>query len=187
MINVNDLRAGVVFEMEKQLLQVLTYEHIKMGRGSGNIKVKVRNLKTGSIVEKSFITGARVQDVDLDRRSLQYLYHDEAFYHFMDPENYEQFAIERAILAHEGSYLKEGMTVQVLFHQDEPLSVLIPNSMEYAVLETGPSERGNSVSNIYKPATLENNLVVSVPLFIKTGDVVKVDTRGGTYMERAGK
>ncbi len=184
MVNVNDLRPGMAFVQDGQILQVLTYDHIKMGRGSGNVKVKVRNLKTGSIVEKSFITGARVEEIELDKRELQYLYRDASSYYFMDPDNFDQISIGEGLLGDQGVYLKEGIIIQVLFGEDQPLSVILPISIEYQVAETGPGERGNSVTNIYKPATLENGLAVSVPLFIKNGDIVKIDTRSGKYMER---
>lgn len=187
MINVNDLRPGMAFVQDGQILQVLTYDHIKMGRGSGNVKVKVRNLKTESIVEKSFITGARVEDVDLDKRDLQYLYRDASAYYFMDPANFDQMSISSKLFEDQGAYLKDGMTIQVLFWEDEPLSVILPNSIEYKITETGPGEKGNSVTNIYKPATLENGLVAQVPLFIKNGDIVKIDTRSGKYMERVSR
>src|SRR3989344_6490676 len=178
-LNVNDLRNGMVFSDDGQLLQVLTFEHIKMGRGSGNVKVKAKNLKTGSITEKSFITGARVEEANVEKKKVQFLYNDGEAYNFMDPVSFEQFAIPAAILADNAKYLLENMEVNLIVLGDEALSVELPNSIVYTIKETGPGERGNTVSNVYKEATLENDLVVKVPMFMDPGEKVKVDTRTG--------
>lgn len=184
MLNVTDLRTGAVFKEDNQLLQVITYEHIKMGRGSGNIKVKVKNLKTGSIVEKSFITGARVDEANVEKKKTQYLYRDGESFYFMDPESFEQFPLSESIVGEEARYLKENMEVQLIVSGEEALSLELPNNIIYTVSETGPGEKGNTVSNVYKDATLDNGLVVKVPMFLKVGEKVKIDTRTGQYVER---
>lgn len=184
MINVNELRSGVIFEDDGQVWQVLTYEHIKTGRGSGNIKVKARNLRTGSTIEKSFITSARVQDVNTEKRKAAYLYISGDNIVFMDNESYEQFEIPKKLLGRQADFLKEGMEAQVQMLNGEALTVDLPNNAEYVVSSAGASVKGNSVSNVWKKATLENGVQVDVPLFIKDGDKVKIDTRTGEYVER---
>ncbi len=183
-LNVTELRNGAVFTEDGQLFQVINYEHIKIGRGGGNIKVKVRNLRTGSIIEKTFNTGARVEDASVEKKKAQYLYHEGDSYNFMDPVTYEQFPLSASILGDAAKYLKEGLEVTLLINGDEALTVELPNSIIYEISETGPEEKGNTVSNVYKEATLDNGLVVKVPMFMKNGEKVKVDTRTGQYVER---
>jgi len=183
MIVVSELRAGTVFEEQGSLLQVLSYEHIKMGRGSANIKVKVRNLRTGSTTEKSFINGAKVNDVQVMKKDMQYLYKDEESVYFMNPETYEQILIPLAIIP-EHAFLKEGETYTISFMGEEALTVNLPPKVELKVVETPPGIRGNSSSNVFKDAVLENGLTTKVPLFINEGDTVRVDTRTGAYTER---
>lgn len=183
-LNVTELRNGAVFEENGQLLQVLTYEHLKMGRGSGTIRVKVKNLKTGSITERSFITGARVEEANVEKKKAQFLYHDGESYNFMDPATFEQFAISKSILGEDAKYLKDGLDVQLLVNEDEALALELPNSVVYEIKETGPEEKGNTVSNVYKEAVLDNDLVVKVPMFMHAGERVKIDTRTGQYVER---
>ncbi|EKD91169.1 MAG: hypothetical protein ACD_30C00040G0014 [uncultured bacterium] len=184
MLNVNDLRTGIVFKEGPILWQVLTYEHIKMGRGSGNIKIKAKNLRTGAITEKSFITGARVDEANVSKEKTQYLYNDGETYNFMDPASFEQFSIQKPVLGDSAKYLKEGLEVNLIVSDGEALGVELPNSIVYEIKETGPGERGNSVSNVFKEAVLENDLIVKVPMFMGEGDRVKVDTRTGEYVER---
>lgn len=184
MISVTELRAGTIFEDKGQVYKVLSYQHIKMGRGSANIKVKVKNVKSGSTTEKSFINGSRVNNMQVFKKDLQFLYKDEANAYFMNPTTFEQVNIPLAVL--EGYiFLKEGGLFSVSFLQDEPLELNLPPKMDLMVSETGPSEKGNSVSNIYKDATLENGFKTKVPLFINIGDKVRVDTRTGAYSEKA--
>lgn len=184
MINVNDLRNGVVFKEDNQLWQVVTYEHIKMGRGSGNIKVKIRNLKTGATSEKSFITGARVEEAGVEKKKAQFLYTDGETYNFMDPISFEQFPIPKETVGEAGKFLKDGLDVILIVADDTALGLELPNTLIYEITETGPGEKGNTVSNVYKDATLDNGLNVKVPMFMKVGDKVKVDTRTGQYIER---
>lgn len=174
----------MVFKEENQLLQVVTYEHIKMGRGSGNIKLKVKNLKTGSITEKSFITGARVEEADVEKKKAQFLYQDGEGYYFMDSVSFEQFPLSQDILGEQAKFLKDGLEVILIVTGEQALGLELPNSLIYEVTETGPGEKGNTVSNVYKDAKLDNGLVVKVPMFMKVGDRVKVDTRTGEYVER---
>jgi elongation factor P len=184
MLNATDLKNGAVFKEDNNLYQVITYEHNKMGRGSGTIKVKVRNLRTGSVVEKSFITGARVDEADVEKRKVSYLYNDESSYYFMDPGTFEQFPISAAVVGDQGKYLKDGLEVNLIVSGEEALTLELPNSIVYTVTETGPSEKGNTVSNVYKDASMDNGLVVKVPMFMVAGAKIKVDTRTGEYVER---
>lgn len=184
MISVTELRAGTVFEENGQLLQVLSYEHIKMGRGSANIKVKVKNIRTGATIEKGFTNGVRVNNINVIRKDLQYLYKDDEAAYFMNPDTFDQIAIPLHIIdGHE--YLKEGESFNVSFFGDEPLSVQLPPKMEFKVADTGPSIKGNSTSNIYKDAVLENGIRTKVPLFINVNDTIRIDTRTGSYSEKA--
>ncbi|MBI2431224.1 MAG: elongation factor P [Candidatus Levybacteria bacterium] len=183
MISVTELRAGTIFEDQGNIYQVVSYEHIKMGRGSANIKVKVQNVRTGSTTEKSFINGARVNEVHIQKKDMQFLYKDSDFLYFMDPKTYEQLQVPvQKFLEHQ--YLKDGEMFPISFLHNEPLSLNLPPKMDFAVTETGPNIKGNSATNIYKDATLENNLQTKVPLFIKTGDRVRIDTRTGEYSEK---
>lgn len=184
MISVTDLRTGTTFEENGQIFQVLSYEHIKMGRGSGTVKVKVKNLRTGSITERSFITGAKVSDVVLTKKKYQYLYKDSSNAFFMDSENFEQIQIALTKIAQEVDFLKEGMEISIHFYHDEPLSLDLPIKMEFTVSDTGAGIRGNSKTYIFKDAILDNEMRVKVPLFIKVGDKVRIDTRSGNYVER---
>src|SRR3990167_9524112 len=143
MISVTDLRAGSVFEEKGQYFLVLSYEHSKIARGSGNVKVKVRNLETGATVDKTFNTGARVADANLSRKKAQYLYNDSVGFHFMDPATFEQFSLERKLVLDIAKYLKEGTDVTLLSVDAKAVAVEIPKIMDYKIIQTGGSARGN--------------------------------------------
>src|SRR5258708_5590222 len=149
MISVTDLRSGITYEEDGQYFMVLSYEHNKVGRGSANIKVKIKNVKTGTIIDKSFINGAKVQDVQVVKKDMQYLYKDDDAVYFMDPGTFEQISIPRASVP-EHIYLKEGETFSVSFLDGEPLSVLLPPKMVFEVIETAPGAKGNSATNVFK-------------------------------------
>ena len=183
-LNVNELRNGTFFKEGQDIYLVITYEHMKTGRGSGNIKLKVRNVRTGSVLEKSFITGARVDEANVEKKKAQFLYRDAETYSFMDPVSFEQFTVSAQVLGSEVKYLKEGLDVLLIVSEEEVLGLELPMSLVYTISETGPEEKGNTVSNVFKEATLDNGLVVKVPMFMKAGEKVKVDTRTGQYVER---
>lgn len=184
MINVNDLRGGATFQEDGNLYEVIEYSHTKMGRGTATIRVKVKNLKTGSTTEKTFISGARVEEADLEKKEGQFLYADSSSASFMDSVTYDQFSIPLKILERGEKYLQEGKTYQLLLFGDQVLKVEIPRTVELKVVEAPPGIRGDTVSNVYKAAIVENGLEVKVPLFINEGDTVKIDTRSGEYIER---
>ncbi|MBI2032245.1 MAG: elongation factor P [Candidatus Levybacteria bacterium] len=185
MIGVTELRSGTIFEESGNLFQVLSYEHIKMGRGSANIKVKVKNLKNGSTTEKSFINGARVNEVNVFKRDVQFLYKDKEFAYFMDPSSFEQIAVSLKIIGSNHSYLKEGYSFNVSFLGETAFSLNLPPKMDLKVIETDAGVKGNSATNIFKDAVLENGMKTKVPLFIKEGEMVKIDTRTGEYTAKA--
>lgn len=184
MISVTDLRAGTTYEEDGQFLLVLSYEHIKMGRGSANIKVKVRNIKTGTIVEKSYINGAKVAPVQVTKKDMQFLYKDDENVFFMDPATYDQVAISIKLVP-DNMYLKDGETFNVSLLEGEPLSVAFPPKMTFTVVETAPGVKGNSATNVFKEAILDNGMKTKVPLFIDNGEKIRVDTRTGAYAEKA--
>ncbi|HVZ12674.1 MAG TPA: elongation factor P [Patescibacteria group bacterium] len=184
MISVNELRAGATFQEDGNIFKVTAFEHIKMGRGSANIKVKVVNLRSGSTTEKGYTNGAIVQDIALDKRDYQFLYKDDESAYFMDPRSFEQKSVFLASLKGV-EFLKEGETVSLQFFGDEALDLILPPKVTLSVVDTDPGVKGNSASNMYKDATLEGGIKTRVPLFINVGDEVVVDTRDGSYTKRA--
>ncbi len=188
MIEVTELRQGIVFEDANTgpgPWMVLKYEHVKMGRGSATIKVKIKNLKSGTLIEKSYTNGARMQDVILDKRRGQYLYKDETGFVFMDPATYEQFSVREDLVGEQGQFLKEGTEVDLKFYQDEPISIVLPLKMNFTITDTDPGVKGNTVSNVYKEATIDTGAKIRVPLFVNEGEEVVVNTDTGEYVERA--
>lgn len=184
MISVNDLRSGVTFEEDNQIFKVMSFEHIKMGRGSANIKVKVRNLRSGSITEKGYTNGVAVRDIQLNRREYQFLYKDSENAYFMDPKSFEQQVVPLKTLPG-NEYLKEGGNVSLSFYDDEPLDLILPPKVTLKIADTDPGVKGDSASNMYKDAVMENGVKTRVPLFINAGDAVVIDTRDGSYTKRA--
>lgn len=181
---VQDLKAGATFEEAGNLFRVLSYEHIKMGRGSATIKVKVRNVRSGSVTEKGFTNGSQVKEVAVDKREMQFLYKDGDSAYFMDPVSYEQITAPLSVLdGHE--YLQDGKNATLEFFGSEVLGVVLPPKVTLEISETDPGVKGNSASNMYKDATLENGIKTRVPLFINIGDKIVVDTRDGSYTKRA--
>lgn len=185
MIETNDFRPGTAFEMDGKLLTIVNVEHIKLARGSAVIKAKLRNILDGSIYEQSFRSGDKYKAVRIESSEAQYLYGDGDLFHFMDNTTYEQVALSRDQVADALPYLKEGNPVRILRHEDRVIGVSMPITVELRVAETDPGLRGDTVSGATKPARLETGASVQVPLFINEGDLLRVDTRSGTYIERA--
>ncbi len=184
MIDVNDLRKGVTFELDGNLFKVLEYAHNKPGRGNATIRTRVRNLRTGSVLEKTFISGDRVQDVRLDHHIVQFLYTDGDYYHFMDTETYEQPAIPKATLGDAVAYLTEGMEVKLTFYGDEPIDIELPTSVDLKVAQAELAVKGDTATGATKTVTTQTGLKVVVPLFVSASDTIRVDTRTGTYLTR---
>ena len=185
MIDVNDLRKGVTFELDGQLFRVLEYSHHKPGRGNATIRVKARNLRTGSTLEKTFQSGERVQDVRLDFHNVQYLYTDGEYYNFMDQETFEQPAIKADMLGDDALFLKEGMEVKLTFYQGEPIDIELPTTVDLKIVYAEVAVRGDTATGVTKKVKTETGLEVQVPQFVNEGDVIRVDTRNGAYVTRA--
>jgi elongation factor P len=171
-------------EVDGDLYTVVEAQHVKIGRGSAYVRAKIRNMRTGAIVERKFNAGERVPRAYLETKEMQYLYHDGDGYHLMDSETYEQIALPSAVVGEANLFLKDGMTVGVVFYEGSPLEVELPNSVELTVVETSPGVRGDTVSGGSKPAKLETGAIVQVPLFVAQGERIRVDTRTGQYLER---
>jgi elongation factor P len=184
MINSTDLKNGVTFLANDKPYKVLKYTFIKVGRGGATVRVTAKNLESGATEEKTFSSNVKVDSINTFKRRLQFLYSDGINATFMDPATYEQTEIPEKIIKEELPYIKEGENVDVLFWDQKPLSVDIPPKVVLQVTDTAPGVKGNTASNMYKPATLENGLQVKVPLFIKEGEKIRVDTRTGEYVER---
>ena len=184
MIDVNDLRKGVTFELDNTLYKVLEYDHHKPGRGKATIRIKARDLRTGTTMEKSFNSGDRVQDVRLDYHNVQYLYTDGSLFHFMDLETYEQPAVSSKIIGDASDYLKENMEVKLTFFNGEPLDIEIPITVDLLVTSAQIAVRGDTATGVTKKVTTETGLQVQVPNFVEEGDVIRVDTRSGAYITR---
>ncbi len=185
MISSGDLRKGIVIELDGELYQVLDYHHIKMGRGSAQTRLKLRDIHAGHTTERTFQSSEKFTRAHIDYRSMQYLYNDGNLYYFMDEENYEQMPLNATQLGDVLNYLKEGMSLQVSSYKGEVLGVELPTFVELEVTNTDPGFKGDTATGGSKQATLETGLTIQVPLFVNTGDIIKVDTRNGNYLERA--
>lgn len=185
MIDVNKLKVGVTFAEDGVPFRVTKYDFTKMGRGHATIKVKARNLLNGAIETKGYISGNLVENIALDKKHLQYLYKDDERAFFMDPSSFEQVEIPLSILGEDIKYLVEGEKAWVLFWDEKILGVEIPSSVVMMITESEPGARGNTVSNVLKPAKTASELTVMVPLFINPGDKIKINTESGEYTGRA--
>lgn len=184
MIEATALKNGKTFEMDGKPYLVLKYEHMKMGRGSGNVKLKLRNLETGDLAQKTMSTQAKFEEILTVKKPLQYLFNDGSEATFMDEKTFIQVQIPLSLLGDQILFVKEGEIVNVLFWDDRALSIDIAPKVTLTVTETPPGVKGNSATNVFKNAKMENGLEVKVPLFIKNGDKIRVDTRSGEYLER---
>ncbi len=185
MIETNDFRVGTAFEMDGKLLSILTVEHIKLARSGAVIKAKLRNIRDGSIFEHSFRSSEKFKAVRIEKSEATYLYNEGDLYYFMDKATYEQVPLSRSQLEDVLPYLKDGDTVGILRYEDSVIGVELPLMVDLAVAETEQGVRGDTVSGVTKPARLETGTTVQVPLFVNQGDRIRVDTRTGSYIERA--
>lgn len=184
MIDVNELRKGTTFTMDGELYKVLEYQHHKPGRGKAIIRTKIRNLRTGAIIDKNFISGDRVQDIRIDKVEAQYLYNDGDFYYFMNTETFEQPALPAAVLGEAVNYLTENMTLTLSFYEGEPIDVILPTAVDLKVTDAPLAVAGDTATGATKQVTVETGLKVTVPLFINQGDTIRIDTRTGEYVTR---
>ena len=185
MISAGDFRNGVTFEMDGQVLQVIEFQHVKPGKGAAFVRVKMKNVITGGVTERSFNPSDKFENAFVDRRDMQYLYADGDLYYFMDNETYEQLPIGRDTLGSGFDFVKENMVCKVLSYKGSVFGVEPPTFVELEVSQTDPGFRGDTATNVLKPATVETGAVVKVPLFINEGDMIRIDTRTGEYLERA--
>ena len=185
MISAGDFRNGVTFEMDGQVVQILEFQHVKPGKGAAFVRTKYKNVITGAVVETSFNPTAKFPTAYVERRDMQYSYNDGDLYYFMDMETYEQVPISKDILGDSFAFVKEEMEVKVLSYKGKVFGVEPPFFVELQVTKTDPGFKGNTATNATKPAILETGAEIKVPLFIDEGDMIRIDTRTGEYMERA--
>jgi elongation factor P len=185
MIDVNELRKGTTFTLDGELYKVLEYQHHKPGRGKATIRTTIRNLRTGAIIQKNFISADRVQDIRVEGRLVQYLYSDGDFCHFMDLDTYEQPALRTSVLGDDLLYLKENTELKLLQYEGETIDYELPTTVDMEVVESEMALAGDTATGATKEVRLETGLKVRVPLFVSVGDVVRVDTRSGEYLSRA--
>lgn len=185
MISTGEIKRGITVEIDGQLYQIIEFQHIKMGRGSAQVRMKLRNVRKGDTIEKTVQAGERFQRARLDHRAVQYMYTDGTLYYFMDTKTYDQFPLDSEHLGDAVSYLVDGMEVTLSEYQGEPIGVELPASVVMKVVSTDIGLKGDTATGATKPATMESGLRVNVPLFVNTGDKIKVDTRTGEYLERA--
>lgn len=185
MISSNDFKTGVTVEIDGAPFQVVDFQHVKPGKGAAFVRAKVRNLKTGSTTEKTFRAGEKLPKAPIERKVMQFLYMDGESYVFMDNESYEQIEVSAAKLDGAEKYLIENMDCEVAFYQGEIIDLEVPNAVILEVVETEPGIKGDTTSGGTKPAKMQTGITVNVPFFINEGDKIKVDTRNGTYVERA--
>jgi len=184
MISTSDLRKGVAIELDGELWQILDYHHIKMGRGSAQVRIKLRNIKRGQTVERSFQAGEKWPRAQLEHRQIQYLYSDGSDYHFMETESYEQFHLTAEQLDDVVNYLKDGMLLERTSYEGDTIGVELPVTVDLKVTETEPGFAGDTQTGARKAAKLQTGLVIQVPIFVSEGDTVRVDTRTGEYQTR---
>jgi len=185
MISGSELRKGIIIELEGKLYQVVDHQHIKMKR-TALARLKLRDIRDGHTIEQTFQSNEKFSRARLDFRSMQYLYNDGGLYYFMDEESFEQMPLSASQLGNALSYLKEGMSLQVSSYKGELVGVELPITVELEVTDTDPGFKGDTATAGTKPAKLETGITIQVPLFIDKGDIIKVDTRNGSYLERAG-
>ncbi len=184
MIGVTEMRKGTIVELDGELWRVLEYQHHKPGRGNAIIRTKLRNLRTGATIERTFTSGDRVQDVRLDHHTVQYLYRDGDLYYFMDLETFEQPVLRAEALGDAVHYLTENVIVELETYRGEPIAIELPTTVDLKVIEAEPSFAGDTAASPSKQVTVETGLKVQVPMFINVGDVIRIDTRDGSYVTR---
>jgi elongation factor P len=185
MISTNEFRTGLTIELDGDVYQVVDFQHVKPGKGAAFVRTKIRNVRTGGVVERTFNAGEKIPRARVEKKEFQYLYNDGSVFNFMDMETYDQVGLNADELGDAVKYLKENMTISILTFQGKSMGVDLPNYVELEVVETSPGIKGDTASGGSKPATLETGYVVQVPFFINIGDVLQIDTRTGQYIKRA--
>jgi len=179
-----DFRNGMCLALDNELYWLVEFQHVKPGKGGAFVRTRLKNVKTGAILNRTFRAGERIEEVRLERRAMQYLYHTGDSYYFMDLRSYEQISLPKDLLADSLYYLKENMNVNILVAEEKPVGIELPFFVDLKVTKTDPGVKGDTASGGSKPATLETGVTIQVPLFINAGDLIKVDTRTGEYIER---
>ena len=185
MISAGEFRNGITFEFEGTVYQIVEFQHVKPGKGAAFVRTKLRNIITGGVIEKTFRPNEKMPRAHIERKEMQYLYNDGGLYYFMDQETYEQIPLNKDLLGDALKFVKENMNVKVLSYKDAVFGVEPPNFVELEVTDTEPGVKGDTATGATKPATVETGAMIHVPLFINQGDVIRIDTRTGEYMERA--
>lgn len=184
MISTNDVKPGMALDLDDGLFQIVEYQHVKPGKGKAFVRMKLKNLETGAVLDRTFRADEQVNRAIIDRRDHQYLYRDDLGFHFMDSETYVQLALRDDQVGEAAGYLSEGSLVSLAMYEGSPIGLDLPASVELAVVHAEPAVKGDRVSGATKPVTLETGIVVAVPLFVEQGDRIKVDTRTGSYLTR---
>jgi elongation factor P len=183
-ITTSDFYNGLNIEIDGEIFTIVDFQHVKLGRGSAYVRAKLKNIKTGKVLETTFRAGEKFERANLEERKVQFLYKSGETYHFMDMENYEEISLLEEQVGENRNYLKENLQVTLLNYKGDLIGINLPIFVELKVIETEPGIRGDTVSNVTKPAKLETGLVIQVPLFVEINDVIKIDTRTGEYVER---
>lgn len=185
MIDTSDFRKGMRLKLENEIYYIVDFQHARTAQRRANVWTKLKNIRTGQVIERTFSAGEQFEEPDFAQRNMQYMYNDSEGFHFMDSNTYEQFTISHENIGDYKWYLQENLEYQILFFEGEPIAVEMPPAVVLKVVESEPGVKGDSVSNLTKQATVETGLRVRVPLFIKEGDKIKIDTSDGKYLERA--
>lgn len=185
MINASDFKKGLTIEIDNNVFVIVDFQHVKPGKGAAFVRTKIKNVITGAVLERTFNPTDKMPKAMIETKDMQFLYVDGDFYNFMDNETYDQMALTREQVEEALPYLKENMSVQIKFFKGKPFSVQPPNFVELRVVETEPGFKGDTATNTLKAAKLETGYTVMVPLFVNTGEMLRIDTRNGEYMERA--
>ncbi len=184
MITTNQFKTGMTIDLEGTLYSIVNFQHVKPGKGGAFVRTKLKNVKTGAVIDKTFRAGEKVEQAHMEGKKMQFLYRDDNVYHFMDSETFDQFTLSQEEMGDASQYLKENMEAYVTMFEGKPIGIDAPIFVELEVVETEPGIKGDTLSGGTKPATLETGVVVQVPLFINVGDVIKVDTRTAGYITR---
>jgi|SRR6478609_1662841 len=184
MISSNDFKTGLTIIVDNNLMQIIEFLHVKPGKGAAFVRSKLKNVETGQVIEKTFRAGEKMETAHLERREMQFLFNDGEEYTFMDTETFDQIPIRKAQIGDQIKYLKENMNAQILFHGEKIIGIDLPTHVELKIIDTPPSEKGNTAQGGTKPATLETGAVVNVPFFVENGTTIRVDTRNNSYLDR---
>ena len=185
MLSINEIKSGLTVLLDRQIYAVLGYQHVKPGKGAAFVRIKLRNLKDGRVLEKTFKGDEKIEEVFIEERRLQYLYRSDRIYYFMDQRSFEQVSISKDVLGENSKFLKDALEITAYFFNEKILYIELPNFIEVKITHTEPGLKGDTARAAMKLATIETGVSIQVPLFIEVGDVIKVDTRSGKYIERA--